>query len=82
VAPTSSPGLDGQVGLLRDTNVALMGCEGTYLRPRFGVVLACYLNERPPTVRGRQTVEARRSLGAIDVRAVRDRQAVCGRTIR
>jgi hypothetical protein len=82
MAPPSNPDLDGQVGFLRDTNVALMRCDGTYLQPRFGVVLACYLNEGPPMVRGRQSVDAHRSLEAIDVRAVRDRQAVCGRTIR
>jgi DNA-binding MarR family transcriptional regulator len=42
-----------QVGLLRATVVALMRCDGTDLSARqLGVLLTCYLNEGPHTVRG------------------------------
>jgi DNA-binding MarR family transcriptional regulator len=53
VAATSNPAMDAQVGLLRDTVVALVRRDGVDLSARqLGVFLTCYLNEGAHTVRG------------------------------
>jgi DNA-binding MarR family transcriptional regulator len=53
VASPPNPVSDAQVGLLRDTVVALVRRDGTDLSARqLGVFLTCYLNEGGHTVRG------------------------------
>ena len=51
-----NPVSDAQVGLLRDTVVALVRRDGIDLSARqLGVFLTCYLNDGPHTVRGLAT---------------------------
>jgi len=53
VASPPNPVSDAQVGLLRDTVVALVRRDGTDLSARqLGVFLTCYLKEGGHTVRG------------------------------
>jgi DNA-binding MarR family transcriptional regulator len=53
VASPPNPVSDAQVGLLRDTVVALVRRDGPDLSARqLGVFLTCYLNEGGHTVRG------------------------------
>lgn len=53
VASPPNPVSDAQVGLLRDTIVALVRRDGADLSARqLGVFLTCYLNEGGHTVRG------------------------------
>jgi DNA-binding MarR family transcriptional regulator len=53
VASPPNPVSDAQVGLLRDTIVALVRRDGADLSARqLGVFLTCYLNEGSHTVRG------------------------------
>jgi DNA-binding MarR family transcriptional regulator len=53
VAPPPNPVSDAQVGLLRDTVVALVRRDGADLSARqLGVFLTCYLTEGGHTVRG------------------------------
>jgi DNA-binding MarR family transcriptional regulator len=53
VAAQPNPVSDAQVGLLRNTVVALVRRDGTDLSARqLGVFLTCYLNDGPHTVRG------------------------------
>jgi DNA-binding MarR family transcriptional regulator len=53
VVSAPNPVSDGQVGLLRDTVVALVRRDGADLSGRqLGVFLTCYLNDGPHTVRG------------------------------
>ncbi len=53
MASPPNPVSDAQVGLLRDTVVALVRRDGTDLSARqLGVFLTCYLNEGGHTVRG------------------------------
>jgi DNA-binding MarR family transcriptional regulator len=53
VAAPPNPVSDAQVGLLRDTVVALIRRDGADLSARqLGVFLTCYLNEGAHTVRG------------------------------
>lgn len=53
VASSPNPASDAQVGLLRDTVVALVRRDGADLSARqLGVFLTCYLNEGGHTVRG------------------------------
>jgi len=53
VAAPPNPISDAQVGLLRDTIVALVRRDGVDLSARqLGVFLTCYLNEGGHTVRG------------------------------
>jgi DNA-binding MarR family transcriptional regulator len=53
VAAPPNPISDAQVGLLRDTVVALVRRDGADLSARqLGVFLTCYLNEGGHTVRG------------------------------
>jgi DNA-binding MarR family transcriptional regulator len=53
VASPPNPVSDAQVGLLRDTVVALVRRDGADLSARqLGVFLTCYLNEGGHTVRG------------------------------
>jgi DNA-binding MarR family transcriptional regulator len=53
VAAPPNPVSDAQVGLLRDTVVALVRRDGIDLSARqLGVFLTCYLNNGPHTVRG------------------------------
>jgi DNA-binding MarR family transcriptional regulator len=53
VASPPNPISDAQVGLLRDTVVALVRRDGADLSARqLGVFLTCYLNEGGHTVRG------------------------------
>jgi DNA-binding MarR family transcriptional regulator len=53
VASPPNPVSDAQVGLLRDTVVALVRRDGADLSARqLGVFLSCYLNEGAHTVRG------------------------------
>jgi DNA-binding MarR family transcriptional regulator len=53
VASPPNPVSDGQVGLLRDTVVALVRRDGADLSARqLGVFLTCYLTEGAHTVRG------------------------------
>src|SRR6202451_1089206 len=53
VASPPNPVSDAQVGLLRDTVVALVRRDGIDLSARqLGVFLTCYLNNGPHTVRG------------------------------
>jgi DNA-binding MarR family transcriptional regulator len=53
VASPPNPISDAQVGLLRDTIVALVRRDGADLSARqLGVFLTCYLNEGGHTVRG------------------------------
>lgn len=53
MAPPPNPASDAQVGLLRDTVVALVRRDGADLSARqLGVFLTCYLNEGGHTVRG------------------------------
>jgi DNA-binding MarR family transcriptional regulator len=53
VASPPNPVSDAQVGLLRDTVVALVRRDGADLSARqLGVLLTCYLNEGGHTVRG------------------------------
>jgi DNA-binding MarR family transcriptional regulator len=53
VAAPPNPVSDAQVGLLRDTVVALVRRDGIDLTARqLGVFLTCYLNDGPHTVRG------------------------------
>jgi DNA-binding MarR family transcriptional regulator len=53
VAAPPNPVSDAQVGLLRDTIVALVRRDGADLSARqLGVFLTCYLNEGGHTVRG------------------------------
>ena len=53
VAAPPNPVSDAQVGLLRNTVVALVRRDGTDLSARqLGVLLTCYLNDGPHTVRG------------------------------
>jgi DNA-binding MarR family transcriptional regulator len=53
VAAPSNPVSDAQVGLLRDTVVALVRRDGADLSARqLSVFLTCYLNEGGHTVRG------------------------------
>jgi DNA-binding MarR family transcriptional regulator len=56
VAAPPDPVSDAQVGLLRDTVVALVRRDGIDLSARqLGVFLTCYLNNGPHTVRGLAT---------------------------
>jgi DNA-binding MarR family transcriptional regulator len=56
VAAPPNPVSDAQVGLLRDTVVALVRRDGIDLSARqLGVFLTCYLNDGPHTVRGLAT---------------------------
>ncbi len=53
MAAPPNPVSDAQVGLLRDTVVALVRRDGIDLTARqLGVFLTCYLNDGPHTVRG------------------------------
>ena len=53
MASPPNPASDAQVGLLRDTVVALVRRDGADLSARqLGVFLTCYLNEGGHTVRG------------------------------
>jgi DNA-binding MarR family transcriptional regulator len=53
VASPPNPASDAQVGLLRDTVVALVRRDGADLSARqLGVFLTCYLNDGGHTVRG------------------------------
>ncbi len=53
MAAPPNPVSDAQVGLLRDTVVALVRRDGIDLSARqLGVFLTCYLNDGPHTVRG------------------------------
>jgi DNA-binding MarR family transcriptional regulator len=53
VAAPPNPASDAQVGLLRDTVIALVRRDGADLSARqLGVFLTCYLNEGAHTVRG------------------------------
>ena len=56
MAAPPDPVSDAQVGLLRDTVVALVRRDGIDLSARqLGVFLTCYLNNGPHTVRGLAT---------------------------
>lgn len=53
MAAPPNPVSDAQVGLLRDTVIALVRRDGIDLSARqLGVFLTCYLNNGPHTVRG------------------------------
>ena len=73
MASPPNPVSDAQVGLLRDTVVALVRRDGPDLSARqLGVFLTCYLNDGGHTVRGlaAELDLARRKVDPLDRRSV------------